>query len=139
MAQDAAHDISLHDFTAMDSTADLATYLQALTAFDAIEQMQELKQVERATIQPAWAVLDVGCGFGLETARLAKLVTSGPPVAGIDASAHLIDEAARRAHAAGLTIDYRVAHAEQLPYADASFDHVRAERVLIYLDDVQRA
>ncbi len=45
----------------------------------------------------------------------------------------------RRAHAAGLTIDYRVAHAEQLPYADASFDHVRAERVLIYIDDVQRA
>ncbi len=50
MARDAAHDIALHDFTAMDSSADLAPYLQALIAFDAIEQMQELEQVERATI-----------------------------------------------------------------------------------------
>ncbi len=75
----------------------------------------------------------------LETERIAKLVTSGPPVAGIDASAHFIEQAEHRAQAAGLTIDYRVGHAEQLPYAAASFDHVRAERVLIYIDDVQQA
>ena len=139
MAHDAAHDISLHDFTAIDSIADLPTYLQALTAFDAIEQMQELKGIERAAIRPDWAVLDVGCGFGLETERIARLVTAGPPVIGIDASAHLIEEAQRRATAAGLTIDYRVGLAQQLPFSDATFDHVRAERVLIYLDDVRQA
>mgnify|MGYP003704545979 CR=1 FL=1 len=46
-------------------------------------------------------MLDVGCGFGLETERLARLVSPGQPVAGIDASAHFIEEAKRRAAAAG--------------------------------------
>jgi 2-polyprenyl-3-methyl-5-hydroxy-6-metoxy-1,4-benzoquinol methylase len=137
MAVDGSHDISLHNFTATDAIADLQTYVEALTEFDAISELQELKQVERDSIQPDWAVLDIGCGFGLETERIARLVSGGPPVIGIDFSAHLIAEAQRRATAAGLTIDYRVGLAQQLPVGDAAFDHVRAERVLIYIDDVQ--
>jgi SAM-dependent methyltransferase len=132
-------DISLSDFRSMDEVKALQTYIDALVAFDAIEQMQDLKRIERALVTPASSILDVGCGFGLETERLARLVAPGQPVAGIDESAHFIDLAKRRAAAAGLRIDYRVGLAETLPYADASFDHVRAERLLIYLTDPRKA
>jgi len=134
-----AENISLSEFRSMDEVKALKTYLDALIAFDSIEQLQELKRIERAMVRPATSVLDVGCGFGLETERLARLVAPGQPVAGIDSSAHFIAEADRRAKAAGLNIAYKVALAEALPYPDASFDHVRAERLLIYLTDVPKA
>jgi 2-polyprenyl-3-methyl-5-hydroxy-6-metoxy-1,4-benzoquinol methylase len=130
--------LSLNEFRSLDEVKALKTYIDALVAFDGIEQLQELKRIERAMVRPSSSVLDVGCGFGLETERLARLAAPGP-VAGIDASAHFIDEAKRRAAAAGLHIDYRAGPAEALPYADAAFDHVRAERLLIYLTDVNRA
>lgn len=132
-------DLSLSKFTSLDQVKTLETYFNALQAFDGIEQLQELKRIERALVQPSSSVLDVGCGFGLETERLARLVGPGKPVAGIDESAHFIDEAKRRAEAAGLRIDYQAGRAEALPYADGSFSHVRAERLLIYLADVQKA
>lgn len=134
-----ADDISLNEFRSMDEVKALKTYIDALIAFDGIEQLQELKRLERALVRPDCSVLDVGCGFGLETERLARLVAPGQPVAGIDESAHFIDVAKKRAAEQGLHIDYRAGLAESLPYADASFDHVRAERLLIYLTDVGKA
>lgn len=131
--------LSLSEFRSLDEVKALQTYIEALVAFDGIEQLQELKRIERALVRPTSSVLDVGCGFGLETERLARLVASGQPVAGIDLSAHFIAEAKRRAAAAGLHIDYEIGSADALPYPDASFDHVRAERLLIYLTDVRRA
>jgi 2-polyprenyl-3-methyl-5-hydroxy-6-metoxy-1,4-benzoquinol methylase len=132
-------DISLNEFRSMDEVKALKTYIDALVAFDGIGQLQELKRIERALVRPSCSVLDVGCGFGLETERLARLVAPGQPVAGIDESAHFIEVAKKRAVAQGLHIDYRAGLAERLPYADASFDHVRAERLLIYLTDVGKA
>lgn len=132
-------DISLNAFTAIDATGQTSTYIEALEAFDQIVQLQELKQIERATVQSGVAVLDVGCGFGLETSRLALRAGPRGSVCGIDKSAQFIGEANRRAAAAGLSIDYSVGSAESLPYPDASFDHVRAERLLIYFRDVRRA
>jgi SAM-dependent methyltransferase len=127
-------DLSLSAFTAVDRVEELRTYIDALVAFDGIAQLRELKQSARALVQPSARVLDVGCGFGLETTRLAYLAGPGS-VAGIDKSAHFIEEARRRAAAAGLEIDYKVGGADALPWPDASFDHVRAERLLIYFED----
>jgi ubiquinone/menaquinone biosynthesis C-methylase UbiE len=132
-------DLSLSKFTSLDQVKALETYVDALKAFDAIEELQELKRIERALVHPLSSVLDVGCGFGLETECLARLVDPGQPVVGIDESAHFIAEAKRRAEAARVHIDYQTGRAEALPYADCSFSHVRAERLLIYLPDVRKA
>jgi SAM-dependent methyltransferase len=108
--------------------------VRALEAFDGIPELQELKALarERGGFAPRRSVLDVGCGFGLETLRLAAL---GGRLAGIDKSADFIADAAARAKAAGLAIDFRTGDAMALPWPDASFDAVRAERLLIYLPD----
>lgn len=132
-------DLSLDAFTDVDHVERLTTYVTALEAFDGIEQLQELKRIARAAVQPGTAALDVGCGFGLETQQLARLAGPAKPVCGIDKSAHFIEEARRRAAAAGLAIDYAVGSADSLPYADGTFDHVRSERLLIYFPDVEPA
>ncbi len=127
-------DLSLKQFTDVDAAADEPTYVAALEAFDGIAGLQELKALarERGGFGRGRSLLDVGCGFGLETLRLARL---GGAVAGIDRSADFIADAGRRAAAEGLAIDFRVGDAGALPYPDASFDCLRAERLLIYLDD----
>ncbi|WP_421724022.1 methyltransferase domain-containing protein [Bauldia sp.] len=132
-------DISLHRFTAMDKAPDTSGYIRALEAFDAIPQLQELKAIERREVSPGNKLLDVGCGFGLETLRLARLVEPGGTVTGIDKSADFVAEAVRRAASENLSVSFEVGEAEQLPYPDATFDHVRAERLLIYLKDYAKA
>jgi len=134
-------DLSLKQFTSMNAAADVTGYVRALEAFDGIEQLQELKAIarRRSGVTPGCSVLDVGCGFALETLRLATMVAPGGRVAGIDKSIDFIGEARKRAAAKGLQIDFRVGDAEHLPYTDGSFDCVRAERLLIYLENPARA
>lgn len=118
-----------------------ANYVSALEAFDDIEQLQELKAIarQRGGIAPGKDILDVGCGFGLETLRFAAV---GPPtgnIAGVDKCADFINDARHRAVASKLKIDFRVADAMVLPFEAATFDCIRPERLLIYLDDVAGA
>lgn len=70
---------------------------------------------------PGANVLDVACGSGnlaLPAARAGAIVT------GVDIAPNLLETAARRARAEGLKIQFNEGDAEQLPYADASFDTV---------------
>ncbi|MEJ2886326.1 methyltransferase domain-containing protein [Actinomycetospora aeridis] len=136
----AAPAISLHDFTDIDHSAE-ATYVAALEAFDRLPLLRELKAlaIERTRTGPGRHVLDVGCGFGLETLRLARLVQPGGAVTGIDLSDDFIAEARRRAAAAGLEVDLVPGNAEALPFPDDAVDVARAERVLIYLDAPDKA
>jgi SAM-dependent methyltransferase len=132
--------ISLHDFTDIDHSAE-STYVAALEAFDRLPLLRELKAlaIERTGVGPGRRVLDVGCGFGLETLRLAELVAPDGKVTGVDLSVDFIAEARRRAAAAGLDVELAPGDAQQLPFPDAAFDVTRTERVLIYLDDPLRA
>lgn len=130
-------DLSLNAFTAIDAVGQVPTYIEALQAFDQIPQLQELKEIERAQLNPGSSVLDIGCGFGLETERLARIAGPGARICGVDKSGQFILEARRRAESAGLSINYATGSAEDLHFPDASFDHVRAERLLIYLDPVE--
>lgn len=133
--------ISLKGFTSSSHGSEFEAYIAALESFNQIPQLQELKKLghERIGIGPGARVLEVGCGFGLETLRLARLVAPDGSVAGCDLSADFLAEAGRRAQAAGLDIAFTQADAEALPYPDGSFEMLWAERVLIYVPDVRRA
>ncbi|MFZ5784287.1 MAG: methyltransferase domain-containing protein [Pseudomonadota bacterium] len=135
--EEVREDLSLNAFTDIDGVDGLAPYIAALEAFDGIEQLRELKRIARALVRPGMSVLDVGCGFGLETLPLALLAGPGGRVRGIDKSAHFIEEARRRAVAAGIATDFAVGSADALPGTDGAFDHVRSERLLIYFAAVE--
>jgi ubiquinone/menaquinone biosynthesis C-methylase UbiE len=83
-------------------------------------------------IEPGGRVLDVGCGSGALTARLAEIV--GPEnVAGIDPSADALAECRSRIPG----VELHEARAEELPFADASFDAVLAQLVIGLMGDAR--
>ncbi len=70
---------------------------------------------------PGSRVLDVACGTGNLAIPAAR---AGANVTGVDIATNLLVQARERAAAEGLTITFDEGDAEQLPYADASFDTV---------------
>jgi SAM-dependent methyltransferase len=76
--------------------------------------------------------LDVGTGTGGVAVRAAR---AGADVTGSDLAPALIETAKRLASEEGLDIDYEVGDAEQLPYADGSFDIVSSSFGAIFAPD----
>lgn len=136
-----ADEFTLRQFEAVDGVGDIAPYIAALEAFNRLEQLQELKAlaIERTGPLVGRRLLDVGCGFGLETLRLARLVGPEGGVVGVDLAHAFIQEARRRAEAAGLVAGFEEGDATALPFADGSFEVARAERVLVYVADIEKA
>ena len=79
--------------------------------------------------------LDVGCGGGYLSEELARL---GFNVSGVDPAPASLAAAQSHAKQSGLTIDYRVAQAESLPFPDGSFDLVTCCDVLEHVQDLDR-
>ncbi|APD84508.1 methyltransferase [Mycobacterium intracellulare subsp. chimaera] len=71
--------------------------------------------------QPGEHVLDVGCGTGYFTRRIARAVGLGGTVVGIDPAQRMLDHARQHSPA---NCSYQRAGAEDLPFADESFDRV---------------
>jgi ubiquinone/menaquinone biosynthesis C-methylase UbiE len=107
------------------------------------ELLQENKRrsYDRMRVAAGHAVLDVGCGPGTDTIPLARLVGSAGHVAGVDVDAAMLAEADRRAAEAGVGawVVHREADAGALPFADASFDSCRSERLFQHLTHPERA
>lgn len=93
--------------------------------------------------RPGDAVLDVGCGSGAFTRALARRVGAGGSVVGIDPAPEMVAFASRRtpvgrAGADGRT-SYAVMAAEQLSFADRSFDGVASMLAMHHVDAGVRA
>jgi SAM-dependent methyltransferase len=92
---------------------------------------------KRLSLDRVRDVLDVGCGVGHWGQLLAHVLPSGARVQGVDRDPLWVEKAAARATARGLAdrFSYRVSVAEKLPFADASFDLVTCQTVLIHTPD----
>jgi SAM-dependent methyltransferase len=77
--------------------------------------------INRLSLPAGARVLDVACGTGNLAIPAAR---SGCIVTGVDIAPNLIDQARQRAAAEDITAIFDEGDAEQLPYADASFDVV---------------
>lgn len=94
------------------------------------------KQLGWLDIQPGCHVLDVGCGIGDQASAMAKLAGETGSVTGTDISNTMISVAQSRHAESGLPLQFLVAPANQQPFAGASFDIIRTERVLMYLKNI---
>lgn len=129
--------ITVKAFEQIDEAANVQDYVHILDVFNSLDGIQRLKKaaIERCRIRQGLSVLDNGCGVGLETVRLARLVAPLGQVTGLDYSRKFLDVAQRRAAGLDLPITYRQGDAQQLPFPNATFDVSRSERLFPYLSD----
>jgi len=93
--------------------------------------------IKNLGLEPSNArLLDVGCGGGLLSEELHLM---GFDVTGIDPSKESIAVARNHALRQGLRIDYQIASAEALPFANAAFDVVTCCDVLEHVPRWQAA
>lgn len=81
-------------------------------------------------------VLEIGTGLGTDFIRFVR---AGADATGIDLTTHAIELVRYRLEQEGLNAELQTADAEQLPFADASFDVVYSWGVLHHTPDTQRA
>jgi SAM-dependent methyltransferase len=89
--------------------------------------------IDVAGVDPGTRVLDVGCGPGGLTRALAERV-GAENVAAIDPSEPFAEACRTRVPGA----DVRVGSAEELPFANGSFDAVLSQLVVNFLSDAER-
>lgn len=88
---------------------------------------------------PKWsgrAVLEIGCGVGIDTARFAR---AGADITAIDLTEAAVSLANQLLELEELPGKAVVANAEQLPFADASFDLVYSWGVLHHTPNIDQA
>jgi SAM-dependent methyltransferase len=113
----------------------LIKFLEDVASFPSVAEAFEL-QTKWLDIKEGDHVLDVGCGIGLQAQSMAKLVGAGGKVTGTDLSDVMVEIAKQRTTSSGLPLEFFTANAVAQPFTDHSFDCIRTERVLMYIQDV---
>ena len=91
--------------------------------------------VDRAGVESGMRVLDVGCGTGNASIPAARL---GAEVTGLDFQPDLLAIAREQATDAGVDVDWVEGDAQDLPFADASFDRVLSAFGHMFAPDHER-
>jgi 2-polyprenyl-3-methyl-5-hydroxy-6-metoxy-1,4-benzoquinol methylase len=86
-------------------------------------------------VNPGMKVLDAGCGDGVLSVMMAK---KGAIVTGTDISEPNIDAAKKYALEQAVSVDFRVADIENIPFPDSEFDMVVSSHVLEHIPDFDR-
>lgn len=96
--------------------------------------------VDEAQVGPGMRVLDVACGTGEPAISIARLLGGSGTVVASDISPQALAVGEERARRQGLTnISFVTADAEQLEFADASFDRVTSRLGIMFFADAARA
>ena len=91
---------------------------------------------EHGPLAPSERVLDLGCGAGTDSLVAAQMVGPGGRVTGIDMTPEMLAKARAAAAAMGASnVEFLESEAEQLPFADGSFDVVVSNGVIDLIPD----
>jgi SAM-dependent methyltransferase len=126
--------------TSQAETAFASTWLEQQALHPFIRETGQ-RALRALALPPGASVLEVGCGTGVFLPALAEAVGPEGRLVGIDHSQAFLDEAGARLARLGLTtrVELIRGDAHELPFEDAAFDAVHCERVLMHLEDPDRA
>jgi len=116
---------------------EFARQAEALSVAPAFTDAEVLEKI-RAAVGPAetMRILDLGCGPGIVSAALAPHARE---VVGFDLTPEMLEKARQRFREAGLTnARFELGRAEQLPFADGTFDAVVTRLTLHHFPDPRR-
>ncbi|HEX6404518.1 MAG TPA: methyltransferase domain-containing protein [Pseudonocardiaceae bacterium] len=120
-------------FAAVDDAADPISLVHYLDRMSGLLDEVKRRIQQQLEVGEGQFVLDVGCGTGDDARELAVLVGPSGRTIGVDASTTMVQEARRRATGSVVPVAFAIGDAQALPFAAASFDACRAERVLQHL------
>jgi ubiquinone/menaquinone biosynthesis C-methylase UbiE len=130
---------SIAGYRDVDAAEDKSSFFAFLDSFaDTFREVTE-DSVDLLRLRAGHSVLDVGCGHGACVPSLARRVGASGRIVGLDVSHAMVAEAQRRFDHSGLAVEFRHGSALALPFEDESFDAARADRVLLFLDDPNKA
>lgn len=114
-------------------------YSRAAPLYDALVghlyAMGIRRLLPRLRVPPMAAILDVGCGTGVNMLEAARWFAPTRQLCGIDISPGMVEVAAAKAAALGVPAQFTVGDAERLPYDDGQFDLVICNSVLHWFRD----
>ena len=128
-------------FTEVEAQADPARLVAGMEETAQWPAVKRLRSWERGRLRISAedAVLDVGCGAADVLAEIAGIVGHDGQAVGVDASEQMLTAARARAESLGVSMDLRLGDAGSLPFDDETFDVVRCERTLQWVDDPTKA
>jgi arsenite methyltransferase len=92
------------------------------------------------SLNPGDAVLDIGCGAGVDSLVAAHLVAAGGRVVGLDVTPAMIERArSNQARLVLANLTFQVGDAEALPFPDQEFDAVISNGVFNLTLDKEKA
>jgi ubiquinone/menaquinone biosynthesis C-methylase UbiE len=117
-----------------------AAYLRQAALTPAIRAIKQ-RAYALLGLMPGASVIDIGCGPGISTPDLARIVGPFGTVCGIDHDPDMVREADAAARLAGVSAwtTHRQGDAAELPFAPARFDAVFSDRVLQHLSPEKAA
>lgn len=130
-----------HQFDSVDHTKDPGDFVRYLDTTRALDFLQQVKQriLAMMDLRAGERVADIGCGTGEEVRALAACVGPLGSVVGVDLSSTMIETARQRLGEQEMGIEFVQADVQNLAFADASFDAIRAERLLQHVPDADAA
>jgi ubiquinone/menaquinone biosynthesis C-methylase UbiE len=132
-------DVSL--FTAVDRTSDPGFFARFLDEGNALPAIRASKaiMIDALRLEAGSQVLDAGCGTGDDAVELARVVGPSGRVVGVDISETLIAVARGRSVDGGGAVEFEVGDAQELRFADGTFDACRTERMLMHVPNAVQA
>jgi ubiquinone/menaquinone biosynthesis C-methylase UbiE len=127
----------MSQFHSVDQTVNPTYFIKFVNAANELPSVRSYKREMMDCLAPSdgEAILDVGCGAGQGTLDMARAVGPRGRVVGIDRSGAMLEEARTRAAHNQLSVEYILADAMKLPFADASFDGCLASSILEHLPE----
>jgi ubiquinone/menaquinone biosynthesis C-methylase UbiE len=136
--------MSMQDFTVgfrnVSETSDPRAYIQLLDELSRLDSIQDCKRQMLVLLNPKKgdSILDVGCETGADVMALASLVGNAGRAIGVDNSDIMIAEAKQRSAGSDLPVEWRLGDAQNLDFADNTFDGCKAERIFVHIEDPHR-